>query len=163
MCSFCSIPGSIPDLVDYWNLRAFGMNPLVIPLPWFDELKNRVQRLVQAAHRPHPMNPDLMLRTTALSGQSHDPSELAPFVASPDGGDAPDSILSDWYPRIWAKAPRFVYQPRRGRVVASRGETEVTLRDGYVAFRGCDLPVKASEFAQENADSVRVIQVRDLD
>lgn len=153
-------PGSTPHLVDYWNLRAFGMNPIVIPFPWFDELKDRVRRLVQAAHQPHPTNPDRMLWTTALSGQSHDPSELAPIVASLRG-DAPDSIRSEWYPRIWAKAPRFVYQPRRGRVVASRGETEVTLRDGYVGFRGCDLPVKPNQFAQENADSVRVIQVRD--
>ena len=153
-------PGSTPDLVDYWNLRAYGMNATVVPFPWFDDLKHHVRQLVQAAHRPHPMNPDLILWTTALSGQSHDPSDLGPFVASLRG-DAPDSIRLDRYPRIWAKAPKLLYQPRRGRVVASRGETEVTLRDAYVSFRGCDLPVKPTPYAQEKPDSVRVIQVRD--
>ena len=153
-------PGSTPDLLDYWNLRAYGMNPTVVPFPWFDELKDHVRRLVQAAHRPHPMNPDVMLWTTALSGQSRDPGELESLVASLRAG-VPGSIRRGRYPRIWAKAPRFVYQPRRGRVVASRGETEVRLRDAYVSFRGCDLPMKANPFAQVKADSVRVIQVRD--
>ena len=153
-------PGSIPDLVDYWNIRAYGMDPVVVPFPWFDELKNRVRELVQAAHRPHPINPDLMLWTTALSGQSRDPSELSAFVASL-AADAPGSIRNGWYPRIWEKAPSFVHQPRRGRVVSSRDETDVTLRNAYVSFRGCSLPLTPRRSAQAKADSVRVIQVRD--
>lgn len=153
-------PGSTRDLVDYWNLRAYGMDPAVVPFPWFDELKDHVRTLVQAAHRPHPMNPDVVLWTTALSGQSHDPRELEALLASLEA-DAPGSIRADRYPRIWAKAPRFVYQPRRGSIVASRGRTEVTLRDDYVSFRGCDLPVMTSQFPHVKADSVRVVHVRD--
>lgn len=50
-------PSATRDLVDYWNLRAYGMNAIVVPLPWFAEMESYVRRLVQAAHRPHPMNP----------------------------------------------------------------------------------------------------------
>lgn len=54
-----------------------------------------------------------------------------------------------------------MYQPRRGRVVASRGETEVTIRREHVQFRGCSLPFKTARFVQRVADSVRIIRVRD--
>ena len=153
-------PGSTRDLVDYWNLRAYGLSATVVPLPWFDELQNHVRTLVQAAHRPHPMNPDVMLWATALTGQFHDPRRLAALVASLKA-DPPTSIQPGSYPRIWAKAPRFVYQPRRSRIVASRGDTDVPLRGEHVHFQGCSLPFSTTRSLHRKSDSVRVIRVRD--
>ena len=153
-------PGSTQDLVDYWNLRAYGMSANVVPFPWFDELTNHVRTSVQAAHRPHPMNPDVMLRTTALTGQSHDPRRLPALVASLKA-DPPTSIQPGSYPRIWAKAPRFIYHPRRSRIVASRGETDVPLRGEHVRFQGCSLPFSTTRSPHRKSDSVRIIRVRD--
>lgn len=153
-------PGSTCDLVDYWNLRAFGMDSTVVPLPWFNELKGGILRTARAAHRPHPINPGRILATTAFLGQSQDTAKLQALVDSLNA-DPPGSIRSGSYPCIWAKGPRFVYRPRRGRVVASRGETEVTLRGEQVTFHACSLPFKAARSAHRKADSVRVIQVRD--
>jgi len=153
-------PGSTQDLVDFWNLRAYGMSATVVPLPWFDELKHPVRALVHAGHRPHPMQPERMLWTTALSAQSHDPRGLKALLASLEA-DPPTCIQPGSYPRIWAKAPRFVYRPRRGRIVASRGEAEVTLRGEHIHFQGCSLPFKPLPSPQRKADSVRVIRLRD--
>ena len=44
-------PASTLDLVDFWNLRALGMRPIPVPLPWFDELRPQAR---QARERSAP-------------------------------------------------------------------------------------------------------------
>ena len=154
-------PTSALDLVDFWNLRALGMNPVPIPLPYFDELRSRLASLVARAHRPHPYNPSLMLRTTAIPGRSLQGDDVQAY-AEKLKADCPRGLsMEGWYPRLWDSFGRAHDHAHRAEVVASGDEEEIVLTGERLTFRACPLPIEPNVSPHRRVDSVRVIRVRD--
>lgn len=153
-------PISVLDLVDFWNLRALGWNPIPVPLPWFDDLKSRLAQLVEDAHRPYPHNDSLMIRTTLLRGRSLDQA-VARACAAELGAASPGGLISTSYPRIWQRFGRAHDHALRADVVASSEEAEISLAGERITFRACPLPFEPSFSPHRKADSARVIRLRD--
>ena len=149
------------DLVDFWNLRALGVCPIPVPLPWFDELRRGLAHFVEESHRPHPHNADLMLGTTVMRGRSLD-DEKARSVEEELSVDCTGGVsFQRWYPRIWQAFGRDRDHVLRAEVVSSRDETEVALTSGRITFRACPLPVQPRFAPHRRADSARVVRVRE--
>lgn len=153
-------PTSTLDLVDFWNLRALGWNPIPVPRPWFDDLKSRLAPLVADAYRRHPHNASLMIRTTLLQGRSLDEA-VATACAAELRAACPDGLISIRYPRIWDRFGRAHDHALRAKVVASSAESEVSVAGGRITFRACPLPFEPSFSPYRRADSARVIRLRD--
>ena len=150
-------PTSALDLVDFWNLRALGWNPIPVPLPWFDDLKSRLAQLGEDAHRPHPHNVGL---TTLLRGRSLDEADAGACAAELRAA-GPDGLISSWYPRIWDRFGRAHDHALRADVVASSEEAEISVAGERITFRACPLPFEPRFSPHRTADSARVIRLRD--
>ena len=154
-------PGSILDLVDFWNLRALGTNPVPVPVPWLDELTPQLAELAKAVHRPHPHNPDYLLSTTVICGRSLEEAEVRAHVERLRAESPPGALPLRRYPRVWDPWSRAHEHARRVDLAASRAVTdEVVLTGDRISFEACPLPLRTSRSPYRKADSARVIRVR---
>ena len=155
-------PVSTLDLLDFWNLRALGMNPIPVPLPWFGELRPQLVKLAREAHRPHPHNANLMLHATVMRGRSPGTAEVR-VCEEELRADCPTELALGYsYPRIWNPFGRAHDHAMRSEVTASREETEVVLTGERVTFRACPLPIETSLSPYRKVDSARGVRVRDF-
>ena len=151
-------PTSTLDLVDFWNLRALGMSPIPVSLPWFDELRPQLAKLVRAAHRPHPQDVGY---TTLMRGRSLEEEE-ANACEKKLREDCPDGpLVRHSHPRICDPWGRAHDHALRADVVASSEETEVVLTGERITLRACRLPIETSFSPYRKVDSVRVVRMRD--
>ena len=154
-------PASILDLVDFWNLRALGMNPVPVPVPWLDELTPQLAELAKALHRPHPHNPGYVLSAEMICGRSLEAAEVRAHEERLRAKSAPGALLLKRYPRVWHPWSRAHEDARRMNIAASRAVTdEVVLTGDRISFEACPLPLRTSRSPYRKADSARVVRVR---
>ena len=133
-------PTSPLDLVDFWNLRALGVYPIPVPLPWFDDLRCRLAQFVDESHRPHPHNADLMLCTTVMRGRSLDEKSARAIKEALSADSSGGLTFRWWYPRVWDSFGRDKDHALRAEVTASRDENEIVLASDRITIRACQLP-----------------------
>ena len=98
------------DIIDYWNLRAFGRSVTPLPIQLKDEisLRNIVVDVLKASRRPLRGNPKLYNHATFICSRNSKMEDMEAVSKTlglngdqNDPVDEPFYYLQHWYPRIW--------------------------------------------------------------
>jgi len=152
------------DLMDFWNLRAFGESVLPVPVQWLRELSPFCKEIIKLNYRPLPGNDNgVMIRATVSFARSIPTANIEPLYNEFLRIDEPNSnVRRDWYPGIWRPSPGF--SVRRTRPILSAGEkTFDTQLDGDktdISFESIS-PDFAERYGGANARWANVIKLRD--
>jgi len=124
------------DIIDYWNLRAFGDEVYPIPLEWANASLEHVNAMVLDTFRPGAQETNRR-SVTLLRSRSVNSEEFQAFarrVASPDQHAL---SVQDWYPPLWeawGPPPDMVERDERCEVTAESDDIERMVSNGLLTF-----------------------------
>jgi hypothetical protein len=115
-------PSKVPDLIDYWNLRAIHRRIVPFPVQWIKELSELCKDIILKSHGPLAGNSHgVMTRATVMFGRSIKAKSIKGIYENYIRVDQVDANLrQDWYPPIWRPSP--MYTLRRMRPTLSNQE-----------------------------------------
>ena len=115
------------DLVDFWNLRAFGLDPFPVPLNWSPDISSYCPK--EAPDRALGANIEIFPSRTV------DRKEFAAFLASFPRSMAESGMhLHSSLPQIWISRDDPYSSIKRGEVVSETATRQVTSYGGEVKF-----------------------------
>ena len=127
-------PASTSDLVDLWNLRAWGVRCLQFPL--FSEPKIAVAVAVWLRTASSFGNPDRKMRhqTTLLKARSLRRQDLEHCAAQLQPRPSNSLVLQDWMPRLWRAGARAYDVNERGELLGDHDDLDVIVEDCRIRF-----------------------------
>jgi len=129
-------PTSNSDLIDFWNLRAWGGRYFPVPLDEVKEIAAAAIALIKRENVPLRGNPNPSMKhyTTILKAPSvpRDAFERASALLEP----RPDGslVMQDWMPRIWDAHSRSYDLDERKELIAARDDIDVVVDERHVRF-----------------------------
>ncbi len=134
MVLFLLDPTSTSDLIDFWNLRAWGGRYVPIPVVQAKQISPTATVLVTRAHVPLRGNRSIKRSTTLLKAPCV-PLEALQATADlfrpyPDGA----LLTQDWMPRIWSARARGYDLDARSELVAASDDIDVLVNERRVRF-----------------------------
>lgn len=155
-------PISFIDLVDYWNLRAFGWNVLPIPIPWVERMAKVVSEMLDREHKPsRPLRNDVT-SGHVMKGRSVASDAFHGFVRSLT---APSDrlVVQTRVPRYWRRDCWDSDHAERPELSAREEDVEVEARDGRIAFPALAPEFDTVHWGSSLAQWANVVQVRSWD
>jgi hypothetical protein len=129
-------PECTPDLIDFWNLRAWGIRCFPLPIGSVKENAASCAGLITRQNvrlRGNP-DPNMKHRTTLLKARSVSRQflEEAARLLQPR---PPDSlVMQDWMPRYWDSSARGFDMNERGELVGAHDDLDVPVNDRHIRF-----------------------------
>ena len=133
------------DVIDFWNLRAMGLQ--VVPLPkqvaHVDTIRNFAVDFINQNYYPLKNNPSVHHQPTLLKSRSISQNEfqtfiknIGPLVRDESGISKP--VMQDWYPAIWDEWQRKQKYVDVGTLVSSSDSHEIQSTDDRISFGSLD-------------------------
>lgn len=145
----------IEDIVDFWNLRAIGINVLPLPKQLKDDpiMKEVVINFLKANRRPLPHNPKLFDFASIVRSRNSTMQELQEYTKTlkierdkNDNSNEPYFSLQHWYPRVWDEWARDKDGAVPSNIYGEEESIEITdLREFRIAFKSL-LPKFAQKY-----------------
>lgn len=140
------------DLIDFWNLRGFEREVLVIPVQWLGIMSPFCRTVIRDGHRPLQGNPNgVMTHVTVLFSRSIPDADIPGlFAEHMQVEQVGANVLQNWYPPIWRPTPEIMTRQTRPLVTAARRSTRVAMGENLnVRFEGLD-PDFASKYGSDH-------------
>ena len=136
-CLFYMDGTSVLDLIDYWNLRAFGRRVVPIPKQWAEGMVQQCKDFIVRHHVPYRENKELMHETTIVRARSITTDEVREFAGTLRKAGAPPAAIpiQNWYPRIWEEWGRDKDQVERCEVIVREKKVEVPVSFGHIRWK----------------------------
>jgi hypothetical protein len=136
------------DVLDFWNLRAFGCSVVPVPKQCAGEMANDCATLVRQVYRPYENNVAIMRHALLMGSRSTTMDEVRAFgntlqVQEPDAWEQ----LS--YPDFYAQDSRWAGEPMRSELRQAEVSLQVPVNDNCIEF---ELP--APEFVDQYQSKV---------
>ncbi len=152
-------PLNFVDLVDYWNLRAFGWRVLPVPLTWAASITSTVSDLLERHFHPIPALRGDLTSAWIIKGRSVDPQEFQEFVQGLSTAKE-RFIVQTWIPRYWRRDCWDSDLVERPGLCAREHELEQKVESRKVSFRTLP-PVFGYPYQGSNVPQwANVVQVR---
>jgi hypothetical protein len=127
---------SVSDLIDFWNLRAWGGRILPLPLrdakhlvePAIDVIKRANVRL-----RGNP-DPNMKHRTTLLKARSVSRDDVQTVLALLKPIPEHSLVVQEWMPRTWSPKSRAYDLDDRTELMAAHDDLDVSVADRHIRF-----------------------------
>lgn len=123
------------DIIDYWNLRAFGWNVLPVAKQAAESKGTRqlVVDFIEDNFVPDRLNPRFYYSTILLKSRSLSERELKDFASSlkisaPDKPREFKYVFQDWFPRMWANEECCELESRNERHDLSGIQERITIK-----------------------------------
>lgn len=154
--------GNVLDLIDYWNLRAFGWRVLPVPLAWATGMAPAVSDLISRRHQPAPPLRRDLTAGHVLKGRSVSDAAFSEFVASiTAAGDR--FIVQDRLPRYWQRDRWDSDHVTRPEVSARKDELEVQTDKRRISFASLPPPFETTSLWSSPSQWANVVSVRSWD
>ncbi len=94
---------SAQDVIDYWNLRAAGVNVIPIPIQVANmaSVKAFALNFIEKNYQPYRHNPEMFYHTTVQRSRSLSEDLVKDFCHSLNIPKPDQYLLQWWYPRLW--------------------------------------------------------------
>jgi hypothetical protein len=119
------------DVLDFWNLRAFGCSVVPVPKQYAGEMANDCSALAQQVYRPYEDNNAIMHRAFLMGSRSTSMDELIAFGKTLQ---PPDAWQMMSYPDFYAQDSRWVGEPVRSELRPAEVSLQAPVNDNCIAF-----------------------------
>jgi len=140
------------DLIDFWNLRAFERDVIVVPVQWLGAMSAFCKRVIRDGHHPLEGNPNgVTTHITTMFSRSIPDDQIEPlFVAHMQVDQPGANVLQSWYPPIWRPTPGIMMRQTRPMISAESTTVSASVGDSLkVRFQGLH-PEFADRFGSEH-------------
>lgn len=125
-------PRSTGDLIDFWNLRAFGWRIVAVPVSWIAQLIDPVSRMIRTQHQPDRLFLPSVTCAHLTKGPSVPDAILKQFARDVCATDETARVVP--LPAIWKAEFRETDGNRRTELLAGDDEVRCEVRDGSFSF-----------------------------
>lgn len=129
-------PDSIGDVIDFWNLRAWGVRCFPIPAMKVNDICAAAIDLISRENTRvrGTQNSNIKHQTTLLKARSVPSRTLEEVEALLQPRPYDSLLLQHWMPRLWQTTSRASDVAERGELVASRDNLDVALQGQSIRF-----------------------------
>ena len=152
-------PQSTLDLVDYWNLRAFGWQILPIPIAWTKTMAPVVSELLMTRHLPRPPLRHDLTAGYIMKGRSISTGVFNHFVER-IAADRDRFIVRDRIPRYWLRAHWDSDHVTRPELAAREDELELQTEKRHISFPTLPPPFETTHLWSSLSQWANVISVK---
>lgn len=154
---------STRDLVDYWNLRAFGLRILPVPIDWISEARSQLTSFITTSAEMRSENADSPFTFKLICSRTVNAEQaVTQFTDEVNYEDSWSPIVQRWYPRFWRTNPQPVQDYRRCIVRVETESSDHTLDDSLqVSFESPGIPFDLRMGVHLQATWANVVRVRD--
>jgi hypothetical protein len=152
-------PTRFHDLVDYWNLRAFGWQVFPIPVPWAGDLTRVLANLLDTEHAPRPPTRlDITAAHLTKAHSVHPPvfERIAEALAT----SSDQVIVQRRVPRYWDRQHWREDLVERPELLALNDEVEVAEEEGAISFATLPPSFSTQHIASSTAQWANVLHVQ---
>lgn len=126
---------SFTDLVDFWNLRAFGLNLIPVPCDWALKMVRSCQHVIQGLTNVGPHDSVILQKSRACDG-----ADLEYFAKALSKKKLNSRLaLRHWFPPLW-KYRDHRMDPQRCEVSAANDTQRIVSFEGELHFELLEPP-----------------------
>ncbi len=131
-------PARATDLIDLWNLRQEPHPVLPIPIDWFGDLADDIQKIVRAEYQPVVGNPHGMMHNSTIEFGRSISRDRAELLLRSFGQGVPKGalVVKYWRNAVWEEHRDLtVHRENRLSVIAKERRATLTVKDGDKGLR----------------------------